>query len=85
MEVEERDMKSLQKYLHSVGITAAETKELAVAIKADPPPTSRKSLGPRLTSWLGGVMLRIASEGTTLASRAGSDLITQALWKFFGI
>jgi hypothetical protein len=85
MQVTKSDWASLQAALEAAGVTPAETQELSAAIKKDPSPSSKEALGPRVTAWLGKVMLRLAAAGGVVATGAGGDLVAQALWKYYGL
>jgi hypothetical protein len=85
VEIVKGDFESLSKYLASLGIQAADLKELEAAIKQDEAPTSADHLGQRVSNWIGKMIAKAASGAWDIGLTAAGTLLLKAIAKYYGI
>ncbi|MBV6325510.1 hypothetical protein [Duganella violaceipulchra] len=83
--VQSSNFESLAKYLEQQGVKTDEVKQLEVAIASDSRPESSSKLGPKVSAWVGKMMVRAASGGWDIGVAAAGGLLTSAIAKFYGL
>lgn len=78
------DLEGLTKYLKSLGISDAETSDLAVAIEADKA-SGQAGLGARVSEWLGRLRQKVNETGSEIATQAVAGMAAQAVLAYLGI
>lgn len=84
--IQQGDFKNLADLLREHGVEEDEIGTLENAIKSDPIPSrSNKTLGKKVSAWL-GKMLQKSAEGTwKIATTAAADLLTRAINSYYGL
>lgn len=78
------DWGSLRALLEALGVEAADRDSLKDAVDAEPAVTD-KSLGPRVTSWLGRMATRVATGAGKVVSGTALESMTKAVLRYYGI
>ena len=78
------DFDALSRVLENNGVSEKDIAELKTAVLEDEPPQSPSQFGPKVSSWIAG-MIQKASEGTWgVAIGAAANLLAEAISKFYG-
>ena len=79
------DFESMRRVLQANGVSEEDITELREAVDSDEIPKSAGQFGPKVSSWIAGMMKK-ASEGTWgVGIAAGGNLLAQILSKFYGL
>lgn len=79
------DFESVRRVLQHNDVSEKDIAELENALAVDKPPQSAAGFGPKVSSWISGMMKK-ASEGTWgVGIAAGGNLLAQTLSKFYGL
>ncbi|HCF7185722.1 TPA: hypothetical protein ACVGOQ_005610 [Pseudomonas aeruginosa] len=78
------DFSSLARHLASQGVGDAEIRELELAVRNDPEPSSGKGFGPQVSAWLGKMVALAASGGWEISVATAGGVLATALSKFYG-
>ena len=84
MSIQMSDFKSLAEFLRTKDISAEDISELERAIKDDPKPESPKSLGKRVSSWIGKMITKAASGAWDIGVQAAGTILTNAISIYYG-
>ena len=78
------DIESLRRALHHNGVSSEDISELENAIAGEGEPQSPGQFGPKVSSWIAGMMKK-ASEGTWgVGIAAAGNILAKILLKFYG-
>ena len=78
------DFDAVRRVLENNGISEEDLAELQNALSSDKPPQSPGQFGPKVSSWIAGMMQK-ASEGSwSIALATGANLLSNALSKYYG-
>lgn len=78
------DLESLFNFLRGLNIDEKDIGELADAVSAEPSATDGR-IGPKVQSWLGGMMQKMASGTLTVGKNTTAIMLAQAINSYFGI
>ena len=79
------DIESLRRALHHKGVSSEDISELEKAIAGEGEPQSPGQFGPKVSSWIAGMMKK-ASEGTWgVGIAAAGNILAKILLKFYGL
>jgi len=82
--VQRGDKDSLLNFLRGLNIDNDDIREIADAVSAEPnAPNGR--FGPRVRSWLGGMMEKMASGALAVGVNTSATMLTQAINAYYGI
>ncbi len=76
---------SLKKHLMSFGIDDIDIEDLRKAIEEDPKPTSSRSLGRRVSEWIGNMATKSAQGILQIPSSVAVNIITSALMQYYNL
>lgn len=79
------DFASLERVLRENGVGNEDIAELRTAVGSDERPASPQSFGPRVSSWIAGMMKKAANGTWELGVGAAGNLLAQAIAKFYGL
>ncbi len=82
--VQKGDSESLLNFLRGLDLGDDDIREIAEAISVEPSATNGR-FGPRVRSWLGGMMEKMASGALAVGSNATATMMTNALKDFYDI
>ncbi len=82
--VQKGDSESLLNFLRGLDLGDDDIREIAEAISVEPNATSGR-FGPRVRSWLEGMMEKMASGALAVGSNATATMMTNALKDFYDI
>ncbi|MGI6460130.1 MAG: hypothetical protein ACOX5J_08525 [Candidatus Hydrogenedentales bacterium] len=83
--IRQNDFKSLNKALSFFGISPEDITELHDAVKSEPRLKSDAKFGPKVGSWLGRVVQKVAEGGLKVGGSVTSSILTDAIKKYYGI
>lgn len=85
--VAKNDIDSLIGYLAEVGVGSSDLQELRVAINDDASSTevAKRELGPRVRSWIGGMVSKAGSAGWEVTIATAGNLLASAISRFYGL
>jgi hypothetical protein len=84
MSIQMSDFKSLAEFLRAKDISAEDISELEKAIKDDHKPESPKSLGKRVSGWIGKMIAKAASGAWDIGVQAAGTILTNAISMYYG-
>lgn len=79
------DFDSLSTFLKAQGVDSSDLVELQEAVAHDPAPSSVKSFGPRVSSWVGRMLTKAADGSWEISIATGGALLASALAKYYGL
>ena len=85
MEVNAGDFSSLSATLAKAGVAESDLQELKVAVESDPKPEVPQLLGPKVSSWIGGVMTKAASGTWEVTLETAGKLLPTAIAAYYGL
>jgi hypothetical protein len=81
--VSQNDLASLEGVLRNNGVQDKDVEQLRVAIQRDARPRKGQGLGPRVSSWIGGMVKKAAEGSWAVGVQAASNLLVQAISKYY--
>ena len=79
------DFESVRRALQSNGVSEQDITELERALAVDKPPQSPEQFGPKVSSWIAGMMKK-ASEGTwSVGIAAAGNLLAKIISEYYGL
>src|SRR3546814_17103771 len=85
MTVVKGDFDSLSTFLRAEGIQSSDLAELQDAVASDPAPTSAQSFGPRVSNWVGQMLVKAADGSWEISLATAGALLAYALAKYYGL
>ena len=82
--ISQNDLNSLEKALLSNAVAEEDIKALRVAIKSDGQIEKERGFGPRVSSWIAGMMKKAADGSWGVGIGAAGNLLAQAISKYYG-
>jgi hypothetical protein len=79
------DFSSLSAALKAMGVDDADLSLLDTAIKEDPAKPDGKSLGMKVTAWLGKMAVKAGTGALKVGMDVGAKVVTEAVLKFYGL
>ncbi|MGB6325638.1 MAG: hypothetical protein WBG11_07650 [Methylocella sp.] len=79
------DFSSLLAALKAIGVDDADLSLLETAVKEDPAKPDEKSLGVKVTAWLGKMAVKATTGALKVGTDVGTKVATEALLKFYGL
>ncbi|WP_131721596.1 hypothetical protein [Xanthomonas sp. NCPPB 1128] len=83
--VVEGDLSTLAAFLTHAGISKADAEELARLAASEEPESVAEPMGPKVREWLGRNLKKAASGAWKVGLAVGTDLIKEALLKYYGL
>lgn len=83
--VGERDLNGLVQFLAKSGIPEADAKELAKLASSEEPESKAEPMGPKVRTWLVKNIKKAANGGWTVGLAVATDVIKEALLKYYGL
>ncbi len=80
-----RDMDSLRNVLSANAVQDEDIQDLLNALTCDPVPTTPSQYGPKVTTWIAGMMSKAASGGWAIGLGAAGNLLASAIDKYYGL
>ena len=84
LQIIRNDFESLKTALKKQGLSPEEIQELHTAIGADAKPTAKDKFGPKVSSWVGRMVMKSAEGTLHVGVKIASDVLSQAIMKFYG-
>ena len=78
------DLGSLEGVLRDNGVQEKDVEQLRVAIQRDARPQKGQGFGPRVSSWIGGMVKKAAEGSWAVGVQAAANLLEQAISKYYG-
>lgn len=85
MAVRTEDLESLKEYFRSQGVAEPDLVELETSIEQDPRPRDQRTLGPRVSKWIGRMVEKAAQGTWQVAVNTASNLLAQAIRTYYGL
>jgi hypothetical protein len=85
LSVVERDVASLQRFLSAAGIPEKEASELSQLAASESAESSSEPAGPRVRAWLAEYSKKAAAGVWGVGKEVATDLIKEALLRFYGL
>ncbi len=82
--VQKGDTDSLLNFLRELNIDDEDIREIETAVSGEPNATDGQ-LGPKVKTWLGGVIAKMASRVLGAGLNTTAEMLTQALHDYYGI
>lgn len=79
------DVGALCLFFASKGINEIDLQDLRVAIQQDPQPTSDKSLGSKVSSWIARMVGKAATGAWDITIGAAGTLLAEAIKRYYGL
>jgi hypothetical protein len=79
-----RDLASLERVLRDNGVPEGDVAELRVALESEVELAPNKAFGPKVSSWIGRMMMKAAEGSWGAGVGAAGALIAQAIAKYYG-
>jgi len=79
------DIRSLERYLESLGVEQRDIEELKTSIETDSVAESNPAFGERVQAWTGKMLSKCASGAWNVSLAVASPMLAQALAKYFGL
>lgn len=84
MSIQTNDFKSLAEFLKAKGVSTEDISELQKAISDDPKPESPKSLGEKVSGWIGKMISKAASGAWNIGVQAAGTVLANAISAYYG-
>jgi AbiTii len=79
------DFSSLERILRDNGVGDSEVAELRVALESEAELAPQASFGPKVSSWIGGMIRKAADGSWGVGVGAAGNLLAQAIGKYYGL
>jgi hypothetical protein len=80
-----KDFSALARLLTEQGVSANEVSELKEALESDPTPSSPENFGPRVSSWIGKMVMKAAAGGWNIGAGAAGTLLAELIASYYGL
>jgi hypothetical protein len=83
--IDRRDFSSLERVLRENGVGDGDLAELRVALESEAELAPNTRYGPKVSSWIAGMMRKAADGSWGVGVGAASNLLAQAIAKYYGL
>jgi hypothetical protein len=83
--VSQNDFGSVEKVLRTKGVRGEDIEELRAALQSDGQPQKGQGFGPRVSSWIAGMMKKAAEGSWGIGIGTAGNLLAQVISKYYGL
>ena len=80
-----KDFSAMEQVLVEKGFTSADIAQLKEALDSDPTPTTPGKFGPKVATWMGGMVEKAAHGGWQIGAGAAGNLLAQLIKTYYGL